>query len=122
MKKLPPENLIHHIWQSKYLLKHSLKTIEGKEISVLRVGLLNTGQGPDFFDARIKIGQTIWAGNLEIHVKSSDWKKHKLECQSLTAPVVAAQAAASASTQPTTTDGLPVPDGRDVGSLTQACV
>ena len=77
MKKLPPENLIHHIWQSKYLLKHSLKTIEGKEISVLRVGHLNTGQGPDFFDARIKIGQTIWAGNLEIHVKSSDWKKHK---------------------------------------------
>jgi len=77
MQSLPSENLLQHIWQSKYLLRHSLKTTSGEAISVLRVGYLNTAQGPDFFEARVKIGQTLWAGNLEIHVKSSDWRKHK---------------------------------------------
>jgi hypothetical protein len=77
MQTLPSENLLQHIWQSKYLLKYALETTDGEAISVLRPGYLNTGQGPDFFEARIKIGETLWAGNLEIHVKSSDWRKHK---------------------------------------------
>lgn len=77
MQNLPSENLLQHIWQSKYLLKYALETTDGEAISVLRPGYLNTGQGPDFFEARIKIGETLWAGNLEIHVKSSDWRKHK---------------------------------------------
>ncbi len=77
MQNLPSENLLQHIWQSKYLLKYALETTDGEAISVLRAGYLNTGQGPDFFEARVKIGETLWAGNLEIHVKSSDWRKHK---------------------------------------------
>ncbi len=77
MQNLPSENLLQHIWQSKYLLKYALETTDREAISVLRPGYLNTGQGPDFFEARIKIGETLWAGNLEIHVKSSDWRKHK---------------------------------------------
>lgn len=77
MEKLPREDLLQHIWQYKYLLKHQLFTTKGLPIQIIRPGTLNTAQGPDFFDARIKIGDTLWAGNLEVHVCSSDWKKHK---------------------------------------------
>lgn len=71
------EDLLHFIWQQKVLLKHELKTTDGKRIEVIKTGSLNIDAGPDFFDARIKIENTIWAGNVEIHLKSSDWIKHK---------------------------------------------
>lgn len=77
MQKLPPENLLQYIWLGKYLLTHSLSTHCGKEVKVLKTGLLNLHQGPDFYDARLIIDGTTWAGNLEVHVKSSDWRKHK---------------------------------------------
>ena len=77
MQKLPPENLLQYIWLGKYLLNHSLTTKCGKEIKVIKTGLLNSHQGPDFYDARLVIDGTTWAGNLEVHVKSSDWRKHK---------------------------------------------
>jgi len=77
MEKLPKEELLQHIWQYKYLLKQQLFTTTGLPIQILKPGTLNTAQGPDFFDARIKIGETLWAGNLEVHVCSSDWRKHK---------------------------------------------
>jgi hypothetical protein len=71
------EDLLHFIWQQKVLLKHELKTTDGKRIEVIKTGSLNIDAGPDFFNARIKIENTIWAGNVEIHLKSSDWIKHK---------------------------------------------
>ncbi len=71
------EDLLHFIWQQKVLLKHELKTTDGKSIEVIKTGSLNIDAGPDFFNARIKIENTIWAGNVEIHLKSSDWIKHK---------------------------------------------
>ncbi len=77
MENLPPENLLQHIWQHKYLLSQKLYTTNNEEIKVLKPGQLNAGPGPDFFEARIKLCNTIWVGNLEIHVKSSDWRKHK---------------------------------------------
>lgn len=71
------EDLLHFIWQQKVLLKQQLKTTDGKAIEVIKTGSLNTDAGPDFFNARIKIDNTLWAGNVEIHLKSSDWVKHK---------------------------------------------
>jgi hypothetical protein len=71
------EDLLHFIWQQKVLLKNDLKTTDGKLIDVIKTGSLNYNAGPDFFDARLKIGDTLWAGNVEIHIKSSDWVKHK---------------------------------------------
>ena len=71
------EDLLHFIWQQKVLLKNELRTTDGKLIEVIKTGSLNQDAGPDFFNARIKIDDTLWAGNVEIHLKSSDWVKHK---------------------------------------------
>ncbi len=70
------EELLQYIWQYKYLLSQNLFTTKGEPIRVLLPGQLNTDSGPDFFNARILLDQTLWAGNIEIHIKSSDWKKH----------------------------------------------
>ncbi len=70
------EELLHFIWQSKTLLKQPIETVSGESLQIIQTGSLNTDAGPDFFNAKIKIGNTLWAGNIEIHLKSSDWKNH----------------------------------------------
>ncbi len=71
------EELLHHIWQHRLFGQHELRTVDGQPIEILKVGLLNSNAGPDFQNARIKVGATEWAGNVEIHIKSSDWLRHK---------------------------------------------
>lgn len=69
------EEFLHYLW--KYRLIHlPLVTTCGEEVEIIHPGNHNHNAGPDFFNARIKIAQTVWAGNVEIHVKSSDWIKH----------------------------------------------
>lgn len=70
------EKLIQFIWQFKYFNQSKIFTTEGAEIVVISAGMLNNNQGPDFSGARIKINDTLWAGNIETHVLSSDWIKH----------------------------------------------
>ncbi len=53
-----------------------LRTVHGEEVEVLRPGEHNRDAGPDFFDARIRIGGTLWVGNVEIHVRSREWWDH----------------------------------------------
>lgn len=53
-----------------------LRGCDGSEIEVIDPGRLNTDSGPDFFNAKVKIGDVEWAGNVEIHVKASDWMRH----------------------------------------------
>lgn len=71
------EELLHYIWQSKTLLHKTLTTTDGKKIEVIKTGTHNNDSGPDFFNARIVLDGTIWAGNIEMHINSSDWIKHK---------------------------------------------
>ncbi len=70
------EKFIHFIWRNKLFSENSLNYMGDEPLSILQTGTYNTDSGPDFFNARIKIGTTIWAGNIEIHLKSSDWIKH----------------------------------------------
>ena len=71
------ENLLQFIWKHRlYASIPVLKTIEGDDVIILYPGTLNTNAGPDFLEARLKIDQTLWAGNIELHLKSSDWNKH----------------------------------------------
>jgi hypothetical protein len=70
------EELLIYLWNYQ-LLKPNLSTIDGHDLIVLKSGLRNTDSGPDFFNSKIKIDNTIWAGNIEIHLRSSDWFIHK---------------------------------------------
>ncbi len=69
------EEFLHYIWQYR-LYKPNLVLHTGEKVAVLHPGVHNSDSGPDFFNARIRIGETIWAGNIEIHILSSDWKRH----------------------------------------------
>ena len=70
------EDFLHFIWKHKLFQSDSLFTEEGESVQIVNPGRHNTNAGPDFFDARIRIGDTLWAGNIEIHQRASDWNKH----------------------------------------------
>jgi len=70
------EQFLHHLWKFR-LLTNDLLTADGEEVVVLHPGQHNRDSGPDFLNARIRIGKTLWAGNVECHVRSSDWLRHK---------------------------------------------
>ncbi len=71
------EDLFQYIWKMKLFDTNNLHTTDGESITLFQVGLHNLNSGPDFLNAKIKIGQTLWAGNVELHIKSSDWLLHK---------------------------------------------
>lgn len=71
------ERLLQFIWRFQYFDQHELTTSDGEMLKIIHPGIFNTNQGPDFLDAKIKQGKTTWAGNIELHVKTSDWKLHK---------------------------------------------
>lgn len=71
------EEILHHIWKYRLFDQNHLTTEQGELLEVRKTGEHNSHSGPDFFNANIKIGSTEWAGNVEIHVFSSDWEKHR---------------------------------------------
>lgn len=71
------EDFLHYLWKYKLLFPNKLITTTGENIEIKKTGFHNFNSGPDFTDARIVIGNTEWSGNVEIHIKSSDWIKHK---------------------------------------------
>ena len=73
------EDLLHYLWKHKLFFSDTIKTSDGDKITVVSVGTHNHNAGPDFFNAKIKIGAQLWAGNVEIHIKSSDWYVHNHE-------------------------------------------
>lgn len=73
------EDYLHHLWQHKKFAVTDLKTTTGESIQILNSGQYLQLAGPDFFNAQIIIGQQKWAGNVEIHLKSSDWYVHNHE-------------------------------------------
>jgi hypothetical protein len=73
------EDFLHYIWKHKKFDLFHLKTIQNESVQIVSVGQHNMNSGPDFFNAQLKIGGQLWAGNVEIHVKSSDWFVHNHE-------------------------------------------
>lgn len=73
------EDFLHYLWKHKKINRTNLKTTNGELISIVVVGQHNLNSGPDFFAAQIKIDGQLWAGNVEIHVKASDWFVHNHE-------------------------------------------
>ncbi len=73
------EDFLHYLWKFKKFDTLNLKTFNGEEITIVNVGQYLELAGPDFFNAQIVIGKQKWAGNVEIHLKSSDWYVHHHE-------------------------------------------
>ena len=71
-----PEDILHYIWENKLFMEEDLTTVHGDRLAIQDTGTRNSDSGPDFFNARVKIGDTLWIGNVEIHKQSSDWFKH----------------------------------------------
>lgn len=71
------EKLLQYIWKYRLFNSCKLQTVEGEAVDILSVGEENSNSGPDFLRAKIRIAQTLWAGSVELHIKSSDWNKHR---------------------------------------------
>ncbi|MCM1520849.1 MAG: DUF2851 family protein [Lachnoclostridium sp.] len=70
------ERLMQYVWQHRLLPAGALATVDGRPISIINPGRLNTDAGPDFFNAKVKIDGRLWAGDVEMHVRASDWHRH----------------------------------------------
>jgi hypothetical protein len=70
------EGLLQYIWQHRLWLSEDMVTNDGRKVRVIDPGLLNTDAGPDFFNAKVEIDGRLWVGNVEIHVRATDWKRH----------------------------------------------
>ena len=73
------EDFLHHIWQFKKFDIQHLRTVKDEPIEIINSGQYLQQSGPDFFNAQLRIGNQTWAGNVEIHIKSSDWYLHNHE-------------------------------------------
>ena len=71
-----PEEFLHFIWQFRLYGTQTLRTTTGEVMEVLQQGTLNKNAGPDFSKAKLVLAGTTWVGNVEIHIKSSDWLLH----------------------------------------------
>jgi len=73
------EDFLYYLWKFRKLHLQKLQTTKGEPVEIINTGTHNYHAGPDFFNARLKIGKQIWAGNVEMHVNSSDWFVHNHE-------------------------------------------
>lgn len=70
------EELLHYAWKHRLFPLYDLRSTDGLPLEVLDTGLHNVHAGPDFFNAKVRIGDTVWVGNVELHLRSSDWARH----------------------------------------------
>jgi hypothetical protein len=71
------EHLLQYIWQHRLYDAHYLKTEEEQQLFIIHQGQINHHQGPDFLHARIRLNQLEFFGSVEIHIKTSDWERHR---------------------------------------------
>lgn len=73
------EDFLHHVWKFSKFNTTNLETTDGASLSIVQVGQHNLNAGPDFFNGQVRVNDQLWAGNIEIHIKSSDWYAHNHE-------------------------------------------
>ncbi len=71
------EDFLHYLWKYQLFSNRENLSLAGEKVEVVHPGEHNSDAGPDFFNARVRMGDTLWVGNVEIHLKSSDWLRHK---------------------------------------------
>ncbi|WP_274476002.1 DUF2851 family protein [Mangrovimonas aestuarii] len=73
------EEFLHYLWKHKAFHSPQLKTAAGELLEIVSTGQHNHDSGPDFFNAKLRVGNQLWAGNVEIHINSGDWYVHNHE-------------------------------------------
>ena len=68
---------MQYVWKHRLWRSEDMVTNTGKKVRVVDPGLLNTDAGPDFFNAKIEIDGHMWVGNVEMHYRATDWKRHR---------------------------------------------
>src|SRR5688572_15856180 len=71
------EELLQFIWQNRLIKPGPYSTTLGQKLQILKTGELNKDSGPDFFNSQIRINDLLLAGNIEVHIKTSDWLRHQ---------------------------------------------
>jgi hypothetical protein len=71
------EHLLQYIWQHRFYDARHLKTEDQQNVLVLHQGQINHHQGPDFLNARLRLNEIVFFGSVEIHIKTSDWERHR---------------------------------------------
>ncbi len=67
---------MHYVWQYRLVTHADMVTVDGRRVTIIDPGRHNTDAGPDFFNAKVRIGDDLWAGDVEMHVRASDWHRH----------------------------------------------
>lgn len=101
------EELFQYIWKHRLFTISNLHTIDGEAVHLLQQGVLNSNDGPDFSNSRLRIGNTIWAGNVELHLKTSDWYRHNHQ-RDLRYRNVILHVVFEHDLEETTTQGIPI--------------
>src|SRR5690606_9367258 len=70
------EELLHFLWKFRLFSQQRLFLVSGEPVEIIFPGIHNKHAGPDFEEAKIRISETVWAGNVEMHLRSSDWNQH----------------------------------------------
>lgn len=73
------EAFVQYVWEKQLFTTPFLQTIQKQEVKVIHPGQRSTLAGPDFFNAQLSLDGQVWAGNIEIHLQSSDWYRHHHE-------------------------------------------
>ena len=102
------EDLVRYVWKHKLFPLAPLQTTDGLSVEVIHPGMENRYDGPDFFNAKVKIGGTLWVGNVEIHDKASDWQLHGHDTNKRYDSVVL-HVAGTVDREIVRTDGTPIP-------------
>ncbi len=74
------EELLQYIWEQRLFDQHALRTTTGVQVDVLRPGRIQLNSGPDLSGAEVRIGGQLWAGTVEVHLRSSEWNAHGHQC------------------------------------------
>lgn len=71
------EMLLQYMWEHRLWDSSRARTVDGLDVRIIDPGRRNTASGPDFFNAKININGRLWAGNVEVHIRASDWHRHR---------------------------------------------
>lgn len=105
---------MHYVWQHRLVLQADMVTTDGERVEIVDPGVPNSDAGPDFFNAKVRIGERMWCGNVEMHLRASDWHRHGHDTDSAYSSVILHVVGADDGT-------ITLADGRRLPQMVMRC-